>query len=99
MRKSLAIALVLPLLAAPLMVSPAQAQQIVNKQKLEKDIRRGMKSQVNIKVTAKCPKQTNWVKGKVFYCKVTANDGTKGKIKVTLKTNAKKGRLEWALVQ
>lgn len=99
MRKPLAIALVLPVLAAPLLTAPAQAQDIVNKQKLEKNIEQGFKTQRQIKVTAKCPKQTNWVKGKVFYCKITAKDGSKGKIKITLKSNATKGRLVWSLVQ
>lgn len=99
MRKPLALAVIVPLLAAPALAGPAAAQDIVNKQKLEKNIEQGFKTQRGIKVTAKCPKQTTWVKGKVFTCKVTAADGSKGTVKVTLKSNAKKGRLKWELQQ
>jgi hypothetical protein len=98
MRKPVALALTLPLVAAPFLAAPAQAQDIVNKQKLERNIERGFKQQRDLRVVAKCPKQTTWVKGKVFFCRVTAADGTKGRIQVTLRSNATKGRLVWRLV-
>ena len=97
MHKPLSFALILPLLAAPALAAPAQAQDVVNKQKLERNIEQGFKQQRHITVTAKCPQHTNWVKGKVFTCKVNAADGTRGTIKVTLLSNAARGRLKWQL--
>ena len=41
MRKPLALAVIVPLLAAPALAGPAAAQDIVNKQKLEKNIEQG----------------------------------------------------------
>jgi hypothetical protein len=38
------------------------------------------------------------VKGKTFTCKVTATNGTKGTVQVTLRSNPTKGRLSWKLL-
>jgi hypothetical protein len=97
MRKPLALALALPIVAAPVLAAPAQAQDIVDKRKLERNIEQGFKAQRGISVDAKCPKRVTWIKGKTFTCKVTAKDGAKGTILVTLRTNAVKGKLKWVL--
>lgn len=96
MRKSLAVAALLPLFAGGLLAAPAHADGIVKKGKLESDIETGFKKQ-GYTVDAKCPKNVNWVKGKVFYCKVM-DGGSMGRVKVTLKSGVAKGRLHWELV-
>lgn len=99
MKKTVALAMALPLLAAPVLAaSPASAQDIVKRNKLEKNIENGFKQQRNINVNAKCPSKVTWVKGKVFNCKVVAGDGSRARIEVTLKSNATKGRLTWKLL-
>ena len=99
MRKVLVVASIVPVLAAGVMAGPAQAESVVKKAKLEKNIERNLQKSLKMKVTAKCPKKTTWVKGKVFTCKVTAADGTKGTVQVTLLSNDVKGRLKWEVLQ
>jgi hypothetical protein len=98
MRKPLALALALPVLAAPVFAAPAQAAIVVDKQKLEKNIERTLKAKLSLNAEAKCPKRVTWVKGKTFTCKVTATNGTKGTVQVTLRSNPTKGRLSWKLL-
>ena len=93
MRQSAALAFVIAVLASPLLASPAHAGDIVNKQKLESRITKEFKDSRDIKIRTICPKQTNWVKGKVFYCKVTGL-GVQSKVRITLVSkSAKKGHL------
>lgn len=98
MRTSLALAAAAPFALAPLLVAPAQAQSIVKLKQLQKEIQRGYKTDLNIRVVAKCPKQVIWAKGKTFTCKVTHASGTKGTVLVTLKGGPAKGRLTWERV-
>jgi hypothetical protein len=97
MRMPLALALALPMVVAPGFAAPAQAQAFVDKQVLERFIEKTFKQQRSIRVDAKCPKQVTWVKKKTFTCKVTATNGDKGKVRVTLLSNATKGRLKVTL--
>lgn len=92
------VVLALPMAAALLAPAPAQAQSIVDMKKLENSIERGLKQRTGYRITAKCPKQVTWVKGKTFTCRVSASNGAKGKVQVTLKSNAKKGRLKWVVI-
>lgn len=98
MRKPLALAVVLPLALAPMVASPAQAQTIVKQKKLEQNIERGFLKQSKVTVIARCPKNVTWVKGKSFTCKVTATDGSKGRVRVTLTSNPGPGKLVWKLL-
>jgi hypothetical protein len=68
----------------------------VKQKKLERNIERGFAKQ-GYTVTAKCPKNVTWVKGKTFYCRITSG-GDLGRIRVTLKSNAAVGNLVWKLV-
>jgi hypothetical protein len=97
MRKPLALAVVLPLALAPMVAAPAQAQSIVKQKKLERNIKQGFAAK-GVNVTAKCPKNVTWVKGKTFFCSVTASSGENGKVLVTLKSNATAGKLKWKLL-
>jgi hypothetical protein len=65
---------------------------------LQKLIKAGFKEQQNINVTVACPKNVTWVKGKVFYCKVTTKQGQKGRVQVTLRSGPTLGSLKWKLV-
>ncbi len=96
MRKSLAVAVVLPLALAPMVAAPAQAQSIVKQKKLQRNIEQGFAKQ-GYTVKAKCPKEVTWVKGKTFYCFVSSG-GQRERVLVTLKSNATAGRLVWKLV-
>ncbi len=96
MRKSLAVAAVLPVIALASAATPAQAAGIVDKQKLESAIEKGFKKQ-GYDINAKCPKQVSWVKGKVFHCKFY-DGGSMGRVKVTLLSGVGVGRLRWDLV-
>ena len=99
MRRSMAVALAASVVAAPLLVAtPAQAEPVVKVAKLERSIQSTLAKQVGVSVKATCPDEVAWVKGKVFYCRVKARDGQKGRVKVTLKSNATKGRLSWVVV-
>ena len=97
MRKPVAIALTLPLLAAPLIAAgPANAESVVKQAKLQKNIKAGFQAQAGKSVTVKCPAGVTWVKGKIFYCKVKAKDGTKYRVQVKLGSESA-GKLNWKL--
>lgn len=98
MRKPIALALALPLAASPLLaIGPASAKSVVKEVKLENSIRRGFKSQAGKSVTVNCPSKVTWVKGKIFYCKAKAADGTKYRVQVKLGNEAA-GNLRWKVV-
>ncbi|HRY09631.1 MAG: DUF4333 domain-containing protein [Actinobacteria bacterium] len=98
MRKPIALALALPLAASPLLaIGPASAKSVVKEVKLENSIRRGFKSQAGKSVTVNCPSKVTWVKGKIFYCKAKAADGTKYRVRVKLGNEAA-GNLRWKVV-
>ena len=97
MRKSLAVAVVLPLALAPLVAGPAQAKTIVKQVKLQKNIQACFKKE-GISVVAKCPKNVTWVKGKTFTCKVVDSQGNKGTVLVTLRSGGSAGKLTWKLL-
>jgi uncharacterized lipoprotein YajG len=94
-RKPLALAVVLPLALAPMVATPAQAQSVVKQKKLERNIKQGFAAR-GYKVSVKCPKNVTWVKGKTFSCTVS-DGGSKGTVRVTLKSNATVGKLKWKL--
>jgi len=48
-------------------------------------------------VTVNCPSKVTWVKGKIFYCKAKAGDGTKYRVQVKLGNEAA-GNLRWKVV-
>ena len=98
MRKPVAVALTLPLLAAPLVATvPASAQSVVKEAKLERNIKKGFKQKANITVTVNCPSNVTWVNGKQFYCKARSTSGTKYRVRVTLH-NESTGYLTWKVV-
>ncbi len=99
MRKHVALAMTLPLLAAPLLVaSPASAASVVKEAKLEKSIKKGFKKQAGIRVKVNCPSEVKWAKGKVFYC-TAKNKATGGKYRVQVTLgNESKGKLNWKVV-
>ncbi len=98
MRRTLALATTLPLLAAPVLVAgPAQADSVVKRAKLQKSIKVGFKQQTGTSVKVKCPAKVTWAKGKIFYCKVKAKNGTKYRVQVRLGSESK-GRLKWKVV-
>ena len=98
MRRVLAVATTIPLLAAPVLVAtPAQADSVVKRAKLQKNIKSGFKKQAGVTVKVKCPKKVRWAKGKIFYCKVKANNGNKYRVQVRLGSESK-GRLNWKVV-
>jgi Domain of unknown function (DUF4333) len=98
MRKPVALALTLPLLAAPLLATgPASAAGNVKIGALERNIKTGFKQQARKSVTVKCPAKVTWVKGKIFYCKVMAKDGSRYRVRVKLGSEAS-GRANWKLV-
>ncbi len=72
MRRTTALAVTVPLIAAPIaFVGPANAAGTVKIPKLERNIKRGFNTQADINVTVKCPNKVTWVKGKIFFCKAT----------------------------
>lgn len=93
MRKSLALAVVLPLAVAPVVATPAQAQSIVKQKLLQQNIKQGYQAK-GIKVAVKCPKRVTWARGKTFTCKVTDTAGNRATVLVTLGSEAK-GKLRW----
>lgn len=98
MRKPIALALALPLAAAPLLaLGPATAASVVKEVKLENSIRRGFKAQADKSVTVNCPSNVTWRKGKIFYCKAKAADGTRYSVKVKLGSETA-GNLRWQVV-
>jgi hypothetical protein len=98
MRKPIALALALPLAASPLLIiGPASAASVVKEVKLENSIRRGFKQQAGKSVTVNCPSKVTWAKGKIFYCKAKAADGTKYRVQVKLGNEAA-GNLRWKVV-
>jgi hypothetical protein len=98
MRKTIAVAVTVPLLAAPVLTSaPAQAASTVKIDVLKKNIKKGIKKQAKVSVKVKCPKKVKWAKGKIFFCTVRAKDGSKARVQVRLGNEAK-GRLKWKVV-
>ncbi len=98
MRKPVAIALALPLLAAPLLAAgPANAAGDVKTAKLERNIKSGFKQQLGKSVTVNCPANVSWAKGKIFFCKVKAKDGSNYRVQVKLGSESA-GKLRWKLV-
>lgn len=98
MRKPVALAMTLPLLAAPLLTAaPASAESVVKEAKLERNIKAGFKQQAGKSVTVSCPAGVTWVKGKTFICKVRAKDGTRYRVEVKLGRESA-GKLTWKLV-
>jgi hypothetical protein len=98
MRKTIAVAVTVPLLAAPALTSaPAQAASTVKIDVLKKNIKKGIKKQAKVSVKVTCPKKVKWAKGKIFFCQVKAKDGSKARVQVRLGNEAK-GRLKWKVV-
>jgi hypothetical protein len=98
MRKPLALVVALPLAASPLLaLGPAAAASEVKEVKLENSIRRGFKQQAGKNVTVNCPSNITWAKGKIFFCKAKASDGTRYRVQVRLGNEAA-GNLRWKVV-
>jgi Domain of unknown function (DUF4333) len=98
MLRTTAVAVAVPLLAAPLLATgPANAAGTVKIPKLERKIKNGFKGQAQIRVTVKCPNKVTWVKGKVFYCKATSTAGTNYRVRVRLGSEAS-AYLVWKVV-
>lgn len=98
MRRTTAIAVTIPLLAAPILtIGPANAAGTVKIPKLERNIKNGFKNQANVRVTVNCPNKVTWVKGKIFYCKASTAAGTKYRVRVRLGSEAS-AYLVWKVV-
>ncbi|MEZ5186808.1 MAG: DUF4333 domain-containing protein [Candidatus Nanopelagicales bacterium] len=98
MRKTIALALSVPMIAAPMLVAgPAQAESVVKIPKVKKSIKSGFKSQAGKSVKVKCPKKVRWAKGKIFYCKAKGRDGSKYRVMVKLGSEST-GRVTWKVV-
>jgi hypothetical protein len=97
MRRTVAAAMAAPLVMAPVMATPAAADTIVLKRKVERSVGTGFKQQAGVKVRVKCPKRVTWEKGKVYYCKVRTRSGERYRVKVKL-GSAKKGAVRWKVV-
>lgn len=97
MRTTIAIAVALPLVAGPLLLAPsAQAASTVKIGRLERTIERGLKQQAKVDATVKCPKKVTWVKGKVFYCKVSTSSGNaRARVRLGSPTT---GKLNWKII-
>jgi hypothetical protein len=67
--------------------------QTVDVDKVEKDIKDGVKEQNNIDVTVNCPHSVDWKTGGQFSCDVTQPDGTKSKATVTMTSDD--GKVSW----
>lgn len=85
------------LIAAPLAVaSPAQADAVVKRVKLQRLIKQDFKVKANRSVKVKCPRVT-WRKGRVFYCRATDRRGKVSRVRVTLGREST-GALRWRVV-
>jgi len=98
MRRTTAIAVTVPLLAAPIaLAGPANAAGTVKIPKLERKITNGFKNQAQIRVTVNCPNKVTWAKGKIFFCKATSTAGTKYRVRVRLGSESS-GNLVWKVI-
>jgi hypothetical protein len=100
MRRTTAIAVTVPLLAAPIaLAGPANAAGTVKIPKLEREITKGFKNAkpTGIRVTVKCPNKVTWEKGKIFFCKATSTTGFKYRVRVKLRSEAS-GNLFWKAI-
>ncbi len=96
MRKSVvAISLSAGLVGAPLMAAPANAAPIPRKA-MQEAIQSQLRDQFNQRAKIKCPKK-QWKKGKVFFCKAKAANGSKYRIRVKL-GNQKSFSFKWLQV-
>lgn len=63
--------------------------------KLEREVVKGIKEQLNIDATVTCPDDVKVKAGDVFECQAKSSDGTTGTVTVTQKDD--KGNVDWKL--
>jgi hypothetical protein len=81
-KSAVAVTLGAGLIASPLLVAPAHAAPIPRKA-MQEAIQSQLRDQFNQRAKIRCPKK-KWKKGKVFFCRAKAANGSKYRIRVKL---------------